>query len=88
MWTKIGSHHLNNLLRNRRFPKRPDMTINVPGLKSPVNIDDNYGLRLTAYYKVGNNFPFVGKEDTFKKNRDFPRRCWQTFAALSSTYNS
>ena len=53
MWTKIGSHHLNNLLRNRRFPKRPDMTINVPGLKSPVNIDDNYGLRLTAYYKVG-----------------------------------
>ena len=55
MWTRIGSHHLNALLRNRRFPRRPDMTINVPGLKSPVNMDDNYGLRLTAYYKVKNN---------------------------------
>ena len=52
MWTRIGSHHLNTLLRNRRFPRKPDMTINLPGLKSPVNIDDNYGLRLTAYYRV------------------------------------
>ena len=52
MWTKIGSHHLNALLRNRRFPRRPDMTINVPGLKSPINMDDNYGLRLTTYYRV------------------------------------
>ena len=52
MWTKIGSHHLNTLLRNRRFPRKPDMTINIPGLKTPINIDDNYGLRLTAYYKV------------------------------------
>ena len=52
MWTKIGSNRLSALLRNRRFPRRPDMTINVPGLNSPVNIDDNYGLRLTAYYRV------------------------------------
>ena len=53
MWTRIGSHNLNALLRNVRYRrKRPDMTINVPGLKSPVNIDDNYGLRLTAYYRV------------------------------------
>ena len=52
MWTKIGSHHLNTLLRNRRFPRKPDMTINIPGLKTPINIDDNYGLRLTAYYRV------------------------------------
>ena len=56
MWTRIGSHHLNNLLRNRRYPRRPDMTINVPGLNSPVNMDDNYGLRLTAYYRVRSNF--------------------------------
>ena len=52
MWTKIGSNRLSALLRNRRFPRKPDMTINVPGLNSPVNIDDNYGLRLTAYYRV------------------------------------
>ena len=52
MWTRIGSHHLNTLLRNRRFPRKPDMTINIPGLKTPINIDDNYGLRLTAYYRV------------------------------------
>jgi hypothetical protein len=56
MWTRIGSNHLNVLLRNRRYPRKPDMTINVLGLKSPVNIDNNYGLRLTAYYKVGNSF--------------------------------
>ena len=53
MWTKIGSSHLNTLLRNRRYPRQPDVTINVPGLKSPVNMDDNYGLRLTTYYRVG-----------------------------------
>ena len=59
MWTKIGSHHLNALLNNPRYKRRrPDMTINVPGLKSPVNIDDNYGLRLTAYYRVWNNYIF------------------------------
>ena len=53
MWTRIGSHHLNTLLRNPRYrSNKPDMTIKLPGLKSPVNIDDNYGLRLTAYYKV------------------------------------
>ena len=55
MWTRIGSHHLNTLLRNRRFPRKPDTTINIPGLKSPINIDDNYGLRLTAYYRVRKN---------------------------------
>ena len=53
MWTRIGSHHLNALLGNIRYKRRrPDMTINIPGLKTPVNIDDNYGLRLTAYYRV------------------------------------
>ena len=53
MWTKIGSHHLNALLNNPRYKRRrADVTINVPGLKSPVNIDDNYGLRLTTYYRV------------------------------------
>ena len=52
MWTRIGGPHLSLLLRNRRYPRRPDMTINVPGLKTPVNMDNNYGLRLTAYYRV------------------------------------
>ena len=58
MWTGIGSHNLNTLLRNRRYPRRPDMTINIPGLNTPVNMDDNYGLRLTTYYRVGNTFLF------------------------------
>ena len=52
MWTRIGGPHLSLLLRNRRYPRRPDMTINIPGLKTPVNMDNNYGLRLTAYYRV------------------------------------
>jgi hypothetical protein len=52
MWTRIGGHHLSGLLRNRRYPRRPDMTINLPALKTPVNMDNNYGLRLTAYYRV------------------------------------
>jgi hypothetical protein len=59
MWTRIGSNHLNVLLRNRRYPRKPDMTINIPGLKSPVNMDNNYGLRLTAYYRVGYFFFFT-----------------------------
>ena len=53
MWTRIGSNRLNALLRNRRYPRRPDVAINIPALKSPVNMDDNYGLRLTTYYRVG-----------------------------------
>lgn len=52
MWTRLGSHHLSALLRYNRFPDKPDVTINLPELKTPVNIDDNYGLRLTTYYKV------------------------------------
>lgn len=52
MWTRVGSHHLSALLRYNRYPDKPDMTINIPGLKTPINIDDNYGLRLTTYYRV------------------------------------
>jgi hypothetical protein len=66
MWTRIGSHHLSALLRNRRYPRRPDMTINIPGLKTPVNIDNNYGLRLTAYYRVSVILDTV-KQDTVKE---------------------
>ena len=71
MWTRIGSNNLNTLLRNSRYPRRPDMTINVPGLKSPVNIGDNYGLRLTAYYRVKSFFHlltslFNNKHDNVK----------------------
>jgi hypothetical protein len=52
MWTRIGSNHLSALLRNRRYPRKPDMKINIPQLKTPINMDNNYGLRLTAYYRV------------------------------------
>ena len=52
MWTKIGGPYLSYLLRNRRYLRRPDISINIPGLTTPVNMDSNYGLRLTAYYRV------------------------------------
>lgn len=52
MWARVGSHHLSALLHFNRYPDKPDMTVNIPALKTPVNMDDNYGLRLTTYYRV------------------------------------
>lgn len=59
MWTRIVSGDLNVLLRYGRYPNRPDITVNIPELKSPVNMDNNYGLRLTTYYKVENMSSYI-----------------------------
>ena len=80
MWTKIGSNRLNTLLRNRRFPRKPDMTINVPGLNSPVNIDDNYGLRLTAYYRVRKKLLLL---KCFIYDRTYKSKCTKKLIILS-----
>ncbi|CAB4023312.1 Hypothetical predicted protein, partial [Paramuricea clavata] len=51
MYNNIPGMTLNRLLYNKKFrSKTPDSTRKIPGLVSPLNIANNYGLRLTTYY--------------------------------------
>lgn len=53
VYNNIRGTTLNQLLRNKKFKsKTPDSTKKIPSLVSPMNVADNYGLRLTTYYVV------------------------------------
>ena len=52
IWNNIGGTLIYQLKENPRFPDKPDSSTIVPSMESPKNRGDNYGLRLTAYYKV------------------------------------
>ena len=52
IWNNIGGTLIYQLKENPRFPDKPDLSSIVPSMESPTNRGDNYGLRLTAYYKV------------------------------------
>ena len=53
VYNGIRGTSLNSLLYNKKFrSKTPDSTKKIPSLVSPINVADNYGLRLTTYYVV------------------------------------
>ena len=52
IWRNIGGSILAPLLANPRYPGKPYTSNKVTGMVSPVNIGDNYGLRLKAFYLV------------------------------------
>ena len=52
IWRNIGGSSLAPLLANSRYPEKPSTSNMVPGLVSPSNIGDNYGLRLKTFYVV------------------------------------
>ena len=52
IWTNIPGTNVYQLKQDRRFPDKPSATSVVRNMAAPVNKGDNYGLRLTAYYKV------------------------------------
>lgn len=52
IWKNIPGNNVYQLKQNLRFPDKPDSSSVIPNMATPVNVMDNYGLRLTAYYKV------------------------------------
>ena len=52
IWKNIPGNNVYQLKENPRFPDKPDSSSVIPNMATPVNTMDNYGLRLTAYYKV------------------------------------
>ena len=52
IWRNIGGTALAPLLTNPRYPQRPSASNKVLKLVSPVNVGNNYGLRLTTFYLV------------------------------------
>ena len=45
---------LNSLLQSVKFRSNsPDSRKTLPSLVSPINVADNYGVRMTTYYVVG-----------------------------------
>jgi hypothetical protein len=52
VWKNIPGNNIYQLKQNPRFPDKPDTSVVIRNMATPVNKMDNYGLRLTAYFKV------------------------------------
>ena len=53
IWYGIqGTNGLGSLEQDQRYPDKPDSSITIENMASPLNMGDNYGLRLRAYYLV------------------------------------
>jgi hypothetical protein len=52
IWRNIPGSNVYQLKQDSRFPDKPDTSSVIPNMATPVNAMDNYGVRLTAYYKV------------------------------------
>ena len=52
IWRNIGGTALAPLQTDSRYPQKPSASNKVLGLVSPVNVGNNYGLRLKTFYVV------------------------------------
>ena len=52
IWYSIEGNKLENLESDPRFPDKPDATKELENMASPLNLGDNYGLRMTSYFMV------------------------------------
>ena len=53
IWYGIkGTNGLRSLEQDQRYPDKPDSSKTIENMASPLNMGDNYGLRLRAYYVV------------------------------------
>ena len=52
IWRNIGGTALAPLLTDTRYPQKPSASNKVLRLVSPVNVGNNYGLRLKTFYVV------------------------------------
>ena len=52
IWKNVPGNNIYQLRQDPRFPDKPDASLVIRNMATPVNKMDNYGVRLTAYYKV------------------------------------
>ena len=52
VWNNINGLYLYQLRQSPNFPDKPDTTSSETSMASKPGMGNNYGLRLTAYYKV------------------------------------
>ena len=53
IWYGIqGTNGLTSLVQDQRYPDKPDESKIIENMASPLNMADNYVLRLRAYYLV------------------------------------
>lgn len=52
VWYSIKGRNIINLEQDKRYPNQPDVTKTIEDMASPLNLGDNYGLRLRAYFVV------------------------------------
>ena len=60
IWRNIGRSDLAPLLGDPRYPAKPYTSNKMPGLVSPANIGDNYGLRFKTFYVVSSQKLRIG----------------------------
>ncbi|CAB4003297.1 Hypothetical predicted protein [Paramuricea clavata] len=65
IWRNIGRSDLAPLLADPRYPAKPYTSNKMPGLVSPANIGDNYGLRFKTFYVAPEtgSYTFYGAGD-------------------------
>ena len=52
LWFSINGNSLKSLKQDQRYPDTPDTKKTIDNMASPLNMGDNYGLRLRSYFVV------------------------------------
>ena len=52
VYKNIPGTTLSSLTTNPKYPSKPDVTTKVKKLKTPQNMGDLYGVRLTTFFVV------------------------------------
>ena len=53
LWFSIKGSSLKSLEQDQRYLDTPDTKKTIDNMASPLNMGDNYGLRLPSYFVVG-----------------------------------
>lgn len=52
VYRNIAGETLTSLTTNAKYPGKPDETVKIKKLKTPMSVGDSYGVRLTTFYVV------------------------------------
>jgi hypothetical protein len=52
LWFSIKGSSLKSLEQDERYPDKPDTKKTIENMASPLNLGDNYALRLRTYFVV------------------------------------
>ena len=59
MWHGVSGKSLKSLKSDSSFPNNPDSVTTIEDFDAPINFDDNYGQRLTAYVQVRRQLEYL-----------------------------